>query len=677
MKTNTTVGRVFLGILLSGVSVLSPSRGAAATYTWDGETDGNWGTAANWDAPPVFAAGNEFVFYTGVGELNTFLGAARTIGGLTFTDNADSDIIIRTYSNNSGIGGANSILTFDNGASDAFINVASGAAANISLAIGGARFYLDSNLVITHNGSGNLRIGQWMDDRSTGSHSITKNGTGTLTLGTTSLYPYDGGLFISAGKVRIEDKGTLGTGLLTMTGGALSSTGTMAIVITNNAMLSGGVTLGDATDAGTLSFAAANTVTLAGNLALDVASDVTFSGIVGESGGNYSLTKTGAGTLTLGNNANTFSGGLNINGGVVSSGNADGRLGAPGSAVSFDNGATLLFTGGLTPVTFSRETTLNSGGGVIDVQSAPVTITWSQSISGPGALTKAGAGTLALSAAANGFGGGLYINGGVVTVANADNRFGASGGAVSFDGGSLNFIGTVADFTTSDRATTLNAGGGAIDVLSVERTITWAGTIGGTGDFAKTGAGTLVLTRDNTYDGTTTVTEGTLRINGTHSGGGLITVQNGATLGGDGTAGDALVQSGGTLAPGNSVGILTLADLTLDGGSTLAWEFDGVGGVDQVEVNRLLKGTGSGWTFDFLGTGSAGTFTLARFSDSTDFATGDFTVTGLASGYTAPAGVVVDGTNQELTLTVIPEPASLGVIGMLTLAWILRRRTAR
>jgi outer membrane autotransporter protein len=73
-------------------------------------------------------------------------------------------------------------------------------------------------------------------------------------------------------------------------------------------------------------------------------------------------------------------------------------------------------------------------------------------------------------------------------------------------------------------------------------------------------------------------------------------VNSGGTLGGSGTLGDVTVSSGGTLAPGNSPGILNVNSLTLNAGSVTQMEIDGPTpgtGHDQINVTTTatLDGT--------------------------------------------------------------------------------------
>jgi autotransporter-associated beta strand protein len=142
------------------------------------------------------------------------------------------------------------------------------------------------------------------------------------------------------------------------------------------------------------------------------------------------------------------------------------------------------------------------------------------------------------------------INQGTLAI-SSDANLGAPSGGLAFAGGTLQAL---ASFT-SNRTVTLNAGGGTVDTNG--NTVTLAGTIGGPGGLTKIGAGTLALSNANTYTGATAVTAGTLIVNGSIANS-AVTVSAGATLAGTGTVGATTIQSGGTFAPGNSPGTMTV-----------------------------------------------------------------------------------------------------------------------
>ncbi|MGO4675465.1 autotransporter-associated beta strand repeat-containing protein, partial [Bosea sp. 2YAB26] len=118
---------------------------------------------------------------------------------------------------------------------------------------------------------------------------------------------------------------------------------------------------------------------------------------------------TGAGALlieagvTILTGTNTYSGGTNINGGVLSI-SRDANLGAVSGGLTL-NGGTLKTTGSFTS---ARDVTLGAAGGTIDTSGV---LTLSGQISGPGSLFVNGAGTLSLTGAQNVIGGALTLGG--------------------------------------------------------------------------------------------------------------------------------------------------------------------------------------------------------------------------------------------------------------------------
>ena len=91
------------------------------------------------------------------------------------------------------------------------------------------------------------------------------------------------------------------------------------------------------------------------------------------------------------------------------------------------------------------------------------------------------------------------------------------------------------------------------------------------GSLIKSGAGRLLLTGDNTFRGPTTVNGGLLSVNGSLAS--AVIVNDSGTLGGSGRIASLLANSGGRVAPGNSIGTLSVAgDVTFAPGSTYAVE---------------------------------------------------------------------------------------------------------
>ncbi|MGM0462447.1 MAG: autotransporter-associated beta strand repeat-containing protein, partial [Fibrobacterota bacterium] len=172
--------------------------------------------------------------------------------------------------------------------------------------------------------------------------------------------------------------------------------------------------------------------------------------------------------------------------------------------------------------------------------------------------------------------------------------------------------------------------GASASTLTVNNTTayTYEGTLeDGVGalSLTKNGTGNLVLTRANTYTGATTIGNGTLTINGsTAAGSGAVTVADGATLAGTGTAGGAVtVQNGGTLSPGDGTAAqLSLGSgLTINGTSVLDFELgtasDAVAVTGDLVLDGVLNVT--------AGTGfEAGSYTLMTYTGTLTDNTLDF-----------------------------------------------------
>ena len=210
---------------------------------------------------------------------------------------------------------------------------------------------------------------------------------------------------------------------------------------------------------------------------------------------------------------------------------------------------------------------------------------------------------------------------------------------------------------------TITLAGGTTQVFNVGSgySATISSVIAGTGALTKAGAGELTLSNSNTNAGTTTVSGGTLVVDGSTSS--ATTVGTGATLAGIGTlGGDVTVQNGGTLSPGSSgAGTLTVnGNLTLDFGSTLALDINGATagtGYDRVVVNGVVDVSGATLAVNHgYAAGSGDSYTVI-VNDAADAVVGTFS--GISEGgkfNTAGNGTelttsYIGGTGNDLTLT--------------------------
>ncbi|HEV8607331.1 MAG TPA: autotransporter-associated beta strand repeat-containing protein, partial [Tepidisphaeraceae bacterium] len=230
-----------------------------------------------------------------------------------------------------------------------------------------------------------------------------------------------------------------------------------------------------------------NLLTVAGN------SNTSIIAVMSGVGG---LTKSGSGTLTLGNGvgdtfANTYTGLTTAGGGTLILDKAAGTVAIVGNVVS--NGGTITAN---RAGQFSTSSNVTLSGGVVNF-GASNTI---------GSLTalfggySAAGGTLNLTSTATNaltLGNGLTLGG--------FNFIGASGGGINLPNGSI-FSTTLANVGLGGVNRTINvAEGGATDDLGITGVVSNGGII-------KTGPGTLGLTGINTYAGGTTINQGSVRI---------------------------------------------------------------------------------------------------------------------------------------------------------------------
>ncbi|WP_259651489.1 Ig-like domain-containing protein, partial [Pseudomonas sp. NCCP-436] len=220
---------------------------------------------------------------------------------------------------------------------------------------------------------------------------------------------------------------------------------------------------------------------------------------------------------------------------------------------------------------------------------------------------------------------------------------------------------------------TITLGGGTTQVFNVGfgYSATLSSVIAGTGALAKAGAGELILSNSNTNAGVTTVSAGTLVVDGSTSNATI--VASGATLAGSGTlGGDVTVQNGGTLSPGGAgVGTLTVnGNLTLNSGATLALNINGVAagtGYDRVVVNGTVNISGATLAATHgYAAGSGDSYTVI-VNDAADAVTGTFSGISEGGKFNAAGNGTelttsyIGGTGNDLTLTAPVAPTVTSV----------------
>ena len=281
--------------------------------------------------------------------------------------------------------------------------------------------------------------------------------------------------------------------------------------------------------------------------------------------GAVSLLKQGSGTLTL-SAANTFGGGLTINAGAVTLGNAT----SAGSGTITLNGGKLQ-NNTSADLTIGNNISVGGGGGTIGLISSGKNFTLNGALSGSGNLTIAPAGGPLNS---------LYLNfsantaSGTITIPNSSGinqtvtRFltataGSATAAWSIGGAqdrftTLDFTGTI-EFGSLSGSGTIQGDVSGIQTMSVgalNTTTTFSGVIkdaSGTVALTKVGTGTMTLSGANTYTGPNNINAGKLIISTASLANGNYTVANGATFGvtntttGSATISNLIVSAGSAL----------------------------------------------------------------------------------------------------------------------------------
>jgi len=354
---------------------------------------------------------------------------------------------------------------------------------------------------------------------------LTKTGNGTLVLQAGNTY--SGGTTLSDGVIAVQ-----ASDALPANGAVATAAGTQLVLNGHNQTI-GALSGGASINLGSGFFS---------GLTFGDSSSQTFSGVIS---GNGPVTYAGNGTTTL-TGANTFTGNVSINAGGELQVAADGNLGNAANGIYLDNGgalgATASFSSSRT-ITLGSSSNGGSNNGTLDVSGSATVLTLNGQVTGYGALTKAGLGTLVLVNSNNSYPGGTVLSAGTLSISSP----GAVGnGLITFTGLSPN---TTLQFTSpmtlSNDLYFPVVGNKPVWLDTQGNNVTLTGQLWPTSAeyysvaLYKTGAGTLTLAAGDTTGlgtkGTTYINQGTVAL--TNAGGGYsalssspIEVSPGATL---------------------------------------------------------------------------------------------------------------------------------------------------
>ena len=413
---------------------------------------------------------------------------------------------------------------------------------------------------------------------------------------------------------------------------------------------------------GTLTFGGA-LVNSSHNLTLLGAGNVTFSSAISGTGG---LAHYGTGTALL-SVASSYSGETTIGGGgtcILRLGVNDAlpRLtGYAANDINCASGSLDLNGHNLSCNVILGYGTVTSAAGALLTIGSGETAYDGEGFSGPitGAIGLAKDGTnLFYLAGSSSYAGGTTISAGTLQLRATDCLpFGSGKGDLAINGGAaLDLRGSDTEINGLSGAGAVYNSSDAVDALLSVGGNDASGTFSGAIDdsltsaqiyLVKNGAGTLTLSGTNNFRGTTEVAAGTLALSGSLAAASAVTVDAGATLSGNGTAGDS-VQVDGTIAPGNGIGALNTGSETWDPGAGYSFQMSSATGTAGTnwDLLRIAGGLNVAATIgnafivavSTVTNGAAGP--ASNFDNSQDYEWPIATVTGSITNFDATRFIV-------------------------------------
>lgn len=583
------------GLVKTGPNVLSITGGntcAGGLTVFGGILQADFGTGISASSNLTLTAAS---LSSISGSITASLGTGA--GQITLTPNTASGFSAINTPLTVNLGGAGDPLSWGSSTFNPSAFVLNDTGANTNLTLQNAIALNSATRTITVNAS----VAEISGVISNGSvtAALVKNGAGTLKL--TAANTFTGGV-------------TLNAGTLALSGGndRLSTSG--AITVSNGTLDLGG-----------------NSQTTAGAVVLDNA--VVTNGTISKTGGDFDvrsgtitaalggsarMVKTTAGTLVL-TGSNTYSGATILGAGTTWINGS--TISGPGY-LDVNNTASLIFNSG--SITAGSQFVIGAHGTSSGVQSNGTlqvngTFYMGGYVEGPGVGTYTQVGGTVTARDGMDFGGGgpnagIYnLAGGSLTVSNL-RKNGSGANTFNFNGGVLKPTVSTATFMQGLTTANVQLGGARFDTagfdITVGQPLLHEPSLGATldGGLAKLGAGVLTLSGKSSYNGTTIISNGTLRLGVANAitNTGSVRVEGGIyDLNGFIVTNGTVTLNSGSIINGS----LNASSFTLSDSGTLLANLDG----------GTLTKTGSGTTILYGGntcTGltsiTQGTLTLAK-----------------------------------------------------------------
>lgn len=489
-------------LVLAGSALGLASPALAQTWTGLSGTTSNWTDAANWSALPVNTGAANLTF-SGNARLNNTLNANWDINSLTFNNLAGAFVI----------SGPGNTLTLRGGITSNDADTQTLAMGTLAVPIGQTwtsnvgplailptQVNLNATVNVNTTGTGSVAINTVV----TGAGLLTKLGPGTLFMGLGTI-------------------ASTNTGLISVVQGSLQTTSNNAISDFAPVSISSGASLilgGTSEVIHSLAGGPSSAVNLqAGTLTLnhDGADTVTFPGAISGSG---SLTKLGTYTQVL-SGPNAYSGTTTVSNGTLRV-DADERL--ANSSILTINNSGILDLQGFSETVLAVNQTGGELGPFMGLNGTLVANAYNLEggvtrlrLSGNGGITKSNpAFNYLIFSGGNTFAGPVNITGGTLSSNALDCFPDTTNVTVNTPGvwQVLNFPDTVAGISGTGTINIVNA---TLTVGGNNASSAFLGVIGdggSTGNLTKIGTGQLTLAGANTYRATTTLNDGTLRLQG-------------------------------------------------------------------------------------------------------------------------------------------------------------------